>query len=131
MGGNGDAWLRTGILRGGLRPIARDTVCMNVCQEAAMSQSVIVVDEKDNVATALRALEPEESIQCGVGGGAAAVTIRQSIPFGHKIALTDIEAGQPVVKYGEVIGLATDRIRAGEHTHVHNVEWPQGRGDRA
>jgi altronate dehydratase small subunit len=95
-----------------------------------MSQAVILVDEKDNVATALRALERGESIQGGVGDGAAAIIVQESIPFGHKIALTEIEAGQPVVKYGEVIGLATDRIRAGEHTHVHNVEGPQGREDR-
>jgi altronate dehydratase small subunit len=95
-----------------------------------MTQAVIVVDEKDNVATALRALEPGESIRAGSGDAAAAVSVREPIPFGHKIALTDIEAGQPVIKYGEVIGLTTARIRAGEHVHVHNVEGRQAREGR-
>ena len=36
-------------------------------------------------------------------------------------ALTDIPAGRPVVKYGEVIGLATQCIRAGDLVHLHNV----------
>ena len=43
------------------------------------------------------------------------------IPAGHKIALTDIAAGEKVIKYGEVIGRATADIRAGDHVHTHNV----------
>jgi altronate dehydratase len=35
------------------------------------------------------------------------VSLSQAIPLGHKFALRDIEAGEPVIKYGEVIGLAT------------------------
>jgi altronate dehydratase small subunit len=96
-----------------------------------MSQAVIVVDERDNVATALRVLEEGESIPVEVGEGSVDVVVQQSIPFGHKIALTDIEAGQPVIKYGEVIGLATQKIAMGQHVHIHNVEGPKGRGDGA
>ena len=95
-----------------------------------MSHDVLVVDAKDNVATALRPLEEGELLQVHMGGRGLEVTVLQPIPFGHKIALTDLEKGQPVVKYGEVIGLATQRIGKGEHTHVHNVEGQTGRGDR-
>jgi altronate dehydratase small subunit len=95
-----------------------------------MSQAAIVVDEKDNVATALRPLEEGESIQLDVGHGATSITVRQSIPFGHKVALTNMEIGQPVIKYGEEIGLATRPISAGEHVHVHNVEGPTGRRNK-
>jgi altronate dehydratase small subunit len=94
-----------------------------------MSQTVIVVDVKDNVATALRTLEEGESVSADIGGQVAGVTVLTRIPFGHKIALRDIEAGQPVLKYGEVIGLATQRIAIGQHVHIHNVEGPQERGD--
>ena len=90
---------------------------------------IVVVDEKDNVATALRRLEEGESLQVSVGGKALDVTVLQPVPFGHKIALIGLEKGQPVVKYGEVIGLATQSIGKGEHTHVHNVEGPVGRND--
>ena len=34
----------------------------------------------------------------------------------------DIAKGEPVVKYGEHIGVAGADIRTGEHVHVHNVE---------
>jgi len=94
-----------------------------------MSHDVLVVDAKDNVATALRPLEEGELLQVHIGGRGLDVTVLQPIPFGHKIALTDLEKDQPVVKYGEVIGVATQRIGKGEHTHVHNVEGQTGRGD--
>ncbi len=43
------------------------------------------------------------------------------IPQGHKVALRDVAAGQPVRKYGQVIGFATKDIRVGEHVHSHNL----------
>jgi altronate dehydratase small subunit len=94
-----------------------------------MPEAVIVVDEKDNVATALRPLEEGESLQVIVGDKTLDVTVLQPIPFGHKIALADLEKDQPVVKYGEVIGLARQRIDKGEHTHVHNVQGPARIGE--
>ena len=39
-----------------------------------------------------------------------------------QVAAHDNAKGEPVVKYGEHIGVATCDIRAGEHVHVHNVE---------
>ena len=38
------------------------------------------------------------------------------------MAVRDIRKGEPVVKYGEHIGIASCDIKAGEHVHVHNVE---------
>jgi altronate hydrolase len=49
------------------------------------------------------------------------VTLRQPIPSGHKVALCEIAAGQPVRRYGQVIGLARRAISPGEHVHVHNL----------
>jgi altronate dehydratase small subunit len=92
-----------------------------------MPQAAIVIDEKDNVATALRELEAGATIQVEIGGEARDVALRQSIPMGHKFALRSIEPGEPIIKYGEAVGLATKKILKGEHTHVHNVEGPKGR----
>lgn len=44
-----------------------------------------------------------------------------AIPAGHKAALRRIACGEPVIKYGFPIGLATTDIAPGEHVHVHNV----------
>lgn len=95
-----------------------------------MPPSAIVVDKKDNVATALRQLEQGDSIRVELGANVIDVTLSQTIPFGHKFALNDIEPGEPIIKYGEVIGLATRKIMKGEHTHIHNVEGLKGRGDK-
>ncbi|MGB3906555.1 MAG: UxaA family hydrolase [Anaerolineae bacterium] len=95
-----------------------------------MPQSAIVIDKKDNVATALRDLQQGESIRVEVGDDTVDVTVSQTIPFGHKFALMDIEPGELIVKYGEVVGLATKKILKGEHTHVHNVEGPRDRGHK-
>jgi altronate dehydratase small subunit len=93
-----------------------------------MAQAVIVVDERDNVATALRPLRRGESVEAQAGGRMETVIAQQYIPFGHKIALANVGEGEAVVKYGEAIGVATQRITKGDHVHIHNVQGPQGEG---
>jgi len=95
-----------------------------------MQEKAILIDKKDNVATALRQLEKGDSIPVAVEDRSASVVLSQDISFGHKFALTDIHQGDAIIKYGEVIGLATKAIRQGEHVHVHNVESQKGRGDK-
>lgn len=95
-----------------------------------MLPTAIVIDAGDNVATALRQLEPGASISVERAGEVVSITLLQTIPVGHKFALEDIEPGEPIVKYGEVVGQATRRIARGEHVHIHNVEGLRGRGDR-
>ena len=88
-------------------------------------KSVLAISDRDNVATALEALEPGRTLD--VRG--TAVTVCDPIPRGHKIALTAIASGTPVIKYGSPIGLATADISAGAHVHTHNVASSRGRGD--
>lgn len=95
-----------------------------------MPRSYIVVNPEDNVATALRNLEQGVCVRVETGAYAGDVTLCQRILFGHKFALKDIEPGEPIVKYDEVIGVAVRRIMKGEHTHIHNVEGLRGRGDK-
>ena len=49
------------------------------------------------------------------------LTPTETIPAGHKYALTDIPKGEYVIKYGEIIGKATCDITAGEWVHTHNL----------
>ena len=85
-----------------------------------MKQALILSD-KDNVATALADL--------AAGAVVLDVTLRDDVPFGHKLALERIESGEQIVKYGYPIGAASAAIEPGEHVHVHNVEGLRGRGD--
>jgi len=43
------------------------------------------------------------------------------IPFGHKTAVRSIPRGADIVKFGAVIGVATESICVGQHVHIQNV----------
>lgn len=94
-----------------------------------LQRKAIVVDEKDNVASALANLKKGEVVEVKVGSKLYTIKLVSQIPFGHKFALGKILKGEPIIKYGEVIGRATADIEAGEHVHVHNVESLRARGD--
>jgi altronate dehydratase small subunit len=89
----------------------------------------IVIDKKDNVATALVDLKKGDLLEEELNGKVKKITLNQDVPFGHKIALTGIAAGKPIIKYGEVIGNATELIKEGDYVHIHNVKSNRGRGD--
>lgn len=89
----------------------------------------LVQKPEDDVATAL--VELPVGMEIASPDGTLHVTIQNAIPFGHKFALHEVKAGLPVHKYGQVIGVATQDIRAGEHVHVHNIASTRGRGDLA
>jgi altronate dehydratase small subunit len=91
----------------------------------------IMLRENDNVATALRDLTADEEIVVGVQERSVRVRVGQAIAFGHKLAVVEIGTGENVLKYGEVIGRATQTIPKGYHAHVHNIESLRGRGDLA
>jgi len=48
-------------------------------------------------------------------------SVRGLVPAGHKVALRDIQAGEAVRRYGQIIGVATTLIPAGEHVHTQNL----------
>ena len=48
------------------------------------------------------------------------VTALDVVPAGHKIATRPIAAGEPVRKYDQIIGFASEPVEAGAHVHVHN-----------
>ena len=89
--------------------------------------AVLVISERDNVATALDALDAGRELQLG----ARTLLVAEAIPRGHKIALCAIPAGGAVVKYGSPIGHASADIAVGTHVHTHNVASARGRGDLA
>ncbi|MDP9348114.1 MAG: altronate dehydratase family protein [Gemmatimonadota bacterium] len=75
------------------------------------------VHPEDNVAVAVVALPAGAEIT--VEG--AQVTLRDEVPAGHKLALTEIAPGEAVVKYGFPIGAATEPVAAGAWVHSHNL----------
>ena len=94
-----------------------------------MEKRALILDSADNVASVIEAVRAGDTVLAGIGSDTQAVLAAEDIPFGFKIALADIEAGQSVVKYGEIIGRASQPIARGALVHVHNVEGNRGRGD--
>jgi len=92
-------------------------------------QQIVVLNDADNVATSLVALEAQSRIEVELNGERRTITMLDAIPFGHKLAIQSIALGDEVLKYGEVIGRASEAIEPGRWVHVHNVESVRGRGD--
>ena len=81
---------------------------------------VIKVHDDDNVAIVVE--------RGGLPEGARLLdgtTLATAIPQGHKVALTPLASGEPIVRYGEVIGTATCDIPRGGHVNETNVQLPQ------
>jgi hypothetical protein len=72
----------------------------------------------DNVAVALGDVVP--GLVGVVGADHTAIGVSEPIRDGHKFALRDIGVGDAVLKYGVVIGFATEPIAAGAWVHTHN-----------
>ncbi|MHB1036700.1 MAG: UxaA family hydrolase [Pirellulales bacterium] len=71
----------------------------------------------DNVGVAIRDLDPgPETTSEG-----RAVRLMRGVRLGHKIALTRIPEGHPILKYGQPIGVAIQTIEPGEWVHGHNL----------
>ncbi len=80
------------------------------------------INPDDNTATALNDIEAGETISLvSKSGPVGEMSTREAVPFGHKLAVVDIKKGDKILKYGEVIGLATQQINKGDHVHTHNV----------
>lgn len=88
-------------------------------------KAALVISDRDNVATALETLEPGRQLVLG----GTAVTVLEPVAPGHKIALRPIAPGEPVLKYGSPIGVASAAIAPGAHVHTHNLSSTRGRGD--
>lgn len=89
-----------------------------------MRQSFLVHDAEDGVGVAVHDIDPGPGVPGRVQstGQELMLDVVDPVPLGHKVALLDIAQGAPVVKYGVVIGLATQDIRTGQHVHVHNLK---------
>jgi altronate hydrolase len=75
---------------------------------------VIRLHPDDSVVIARMALLPGVEVAPGV-------TASERIPAGHKVAVKPVAVGEPVMRYGQIIGFATRPIAPGQHVHVQNI----------
>ncbi|WP_320201058.1 UxaA family hydrolase [Agrobacterium sp. rho-13.3] len=79
------------------------------------AEATILLNINDNVAVARRSIQP------GNATGRGDLKAAELIGRGHKVALRPIRTGEEVLKYGQIIGVATQDIDAGRHVHLHNL----------
>ena len=78
---------------------------------------LLLLDAADNVLVVMTRLAAGETLMLE----GERLILASDLGLGHKIARGTIAAGEPIVKYGAPIGVATATIAPGEHVHVHNV----------
>ena len=70
--------------------------------------------EADNVVITIESLSRGKVIDGGV-------TVTAAVPRGHKVAVQAIRTGEPIRKFGQIIGFASSDIQPGDWVHEHNV----------
>ena len=75
--------------------------------------ALLQLNDRDNVRIALQKMP--------AGAEVEGLLILDEIPSGHKVAIQQIEKDAAIVKYGQVIGFASEPIGPGQHVHSHNV----------
>ena len=80
------------------------------------------LNPSDPVVVAMRDIAAGETV-------APKVKAAEPITRGHKVAILPIAAGEPVRKFGQIIGNATMAIQPGQHVHVHNLAFRPSAAD--
>lgn len=83
--------------------------------------ATIHLHASDNIAIARTPLAAGQTIE--VEG--AAITVRDQVPVGHKVAVRDIRQGGRIIRYGQDIGAAKAAIAAGSWVHTHNLQFEE------
>ena len=84
-----------------------------------MEINALLMAPADNVVTCVTDVPAGTAVNYRCGSEVLTLIAEENIPYCHKIALTDIQEGMDVVKYGESLGHATQDIRKG-HWVSHN-----------
>src|SRR5271170_5079440 len=88
---------------------------------ATEANSVIVLHPADTVGVARVLLSPGQAVETA----GVRIASNNTIPAGHKLGLVPILACDAVLRYGEIIGFASQDIAAGEHVHEHNLAFEE------
>src|SRR5688500_19066321 len=91
-----------------------------------LTERAILLRAEDDVAIAKKELPAGMILE----DGGARIEVRAAIKPGHKVARHAVGRGEPVRRYGQVIGFATQDIAVGDHVHSHNLDIGELSADR-
>lgn len=86
---------------------------------------LLVHDKRDNVGVVVvEGLTAGTDMLCVVTEDDSdfRLVVNDDVPIGHKVALTDLEANDTAIKYGQDIGRIVQATAKGHHVHTHNMK---------
>ena len=86
-------------------------------QDGPTSPRTLRLHASDNIIVAVDGLMP--------GANAHDVEVTARILKGHKMAVSQIQKGAPILKFGQIIGFASEDISPGQHVHSHNCAYAE------
>jgi len=91
--------------------------------ESSQAVTALLLNNADNVYCVLRDHQAGESpvLVDAKGNICSCSALLEPVALGHKVARVSIDKQAPVIKYGAVVGFATQAIPAGSHVHLHNL----------
>lgn len=88
-----------------------------------MERKGLLMSDQDNVVVVLEECKPGDKVVYSSGE----IVVDQTILFGHKIALNDLNQNEDVKKYGETIGYMLNDVKKGTWIHDHNMGCHRGK----
>jgi hypothetical protein len=89
--------------------------------EAMTITAMMINQQDDNVGVVTTALKKGQLARFRQADAVEEVELRDDVPIYHKFCVRSIKKGEPVIKYGEQLGLATRDIAPGDYVHTHNL----------
>ena len=79
-------------------------------------------NDGDDVAVAIRPVQPgPASVAYLDSSSRIDLEVTEAIPYGHKVAISDMAADETVTEYGLPIGITRTAIARGAYVHTHNL----------
>jgi altronate hydrolase len=91
-----------------------ETHTRSLSGDIAMGSRTLLLHPADNVIVAIDQIEAGTVVE--------GITATRRVPKGHKMAIATVVPGEPVKKFGQIIGFASQQIDPGQWVHEHNVE---------
>lgn len=82
--------------------------------------NALLISAEDNVVTVIKEVKTGEKVVFDDGGKITEI-VTSGVPAYHKIARREIRKDENVIKYGQIMAVATQDIKMGEHIHTHNI----------
>ena len=87
-----------------------------------MKYNLYLTHPEDNTGVVLKPVKKGETLSSKTG---LTIIALDDIPGNNKVATADIDSGEVIRKYGEIIGIAGEDIKTGSWVHTHNIN-PEG-----